>query len=136
LKGVEGKVLLETPGFTEGMKPSVYRSEMLAAKLAPCPSGAVSPDSFRAWEALEAGAIPILDTESPVDGVTEYWRRLFADLPTPAPEIHDWQSLPGYIDDLSGDWPANANRVQAWWARYKRELSIWLKSDLQALGAL
>ena len=31
----------------------------------PCPSGPATPDSFRLWEALEAGCVPIADGYAP-----------------------------------------------------------------------
>ena len=124
-----------TRGFSQGMKPVEYRDAMLRAKIAPCPSGAVSVDSFRVWEALEAGAVPIVDTVSPVDGETTYWGRLFTE-PVPFPVYSGAAFLPSLIDEVLNDWPAVANRVQAFWMRYKRQLSIWLREDLEALGEL
>lgn len=119
-----------TPGFTQGMDPVEYRDCMLAAKIAPAPSGAVSVDSFRVWEALEAGALPVADTVSPADGRTYYWQRLFGEVPFPT--VEDWSqvSWAGLLED----WPASA--VTAWWARQKRTYRDWLIEDLTSLGAL
>lgn len=128
------KLVYPTTGFTQGMAPLEYRNWMLAAKIAPCPSGAVSVDSFRLWEALEAGAIPLADTVSPVDGPTTYWQSLFSDIPFPL--IEDWSTLPDVVTALLQDWRATANRVGAWWMRYKRQLAHWLVEDLRELGAL
>ena len=127
--------IVPTRGFSKGVPPWCYARDMLAAKVAPCPSGAVSVDSFRVWEALEAGAVPIVDTVSPVDGETTYWGRLFSE-PVPFPVYSGAAFLPSLIDEVLNDWPAVANRVQAFWMRYKRQLSIWLREDIEALGAL
>lgn len=123
-----------TEGFTQGSKPEQYTEWMVDTKVAPAPSGAVSVDSFRAFEALESHAIPIADTVSPVDGVTDYWRRVFDNPPFPI--LTDYPSLPGYISEALEQWPANANRIAAWWMRAKRHMAMALKADLQELGAL
>lgn len=126
--------VIPTEGFTQGTSTGEYAANMTRAKVAPAPSGAVSPDSFRFFEALEAHAIPIADDVSPVDGPTGYWRRLFPDAPFPI--LTDYNDLPGYVDDALKDWPANTNRITAWWMRQKRQMSHNLREDLEALRAL
>lgn len=123
-----------TEGFTQGMKPAEYVEVMCAARVAPCPSGAVSPDSFRAWEALEAHCVPIADDISPAYDSRGYWRRLFPDCPFPI--IENYSDLPGYIEDALADYPRNANRIAAWWIAQKRAMALNLREDLQNLGAL
>lgn len=122
-----------TQGFTQGMDPAEYMRCMAAAKVAPCPSGAVSPDSFRFWEALEAHAIPLPDVVSPVDGETDYWWDVAGWL---CIEIKDWADAPGWIDEYLELWPGSANGIVAWWMRQKRRYAHWLREDLEALGAL
>ena len=131
---VEGErfQVTRTQGFTQGMKPADYMAAMQATKVAPCPSGAVSVDSFRAWEALEAHALPVVDAVSPVDGMTDYWGRVFGDAPVPV--VTDWDAVDW--DALLAGWPANGNRVTAWWMRRKREYVSWLREDLETLNAL
>jgi hypothetical protein len=123
-----------TTGFTQGMDPLEYAECMMAAKIAPCPSGAVSPDSFRMFEALESHAIPIADDVSPVYDSQGFWRLLFPDAPFPI--LTSYTDLPGWTEDLLAGWPANANRITAWWMRQKRRYKHWLTEDLTALGAL
>lgn len=123
-----------TSGFTKGLKPEDYRDTMLSTKIAPAPSGAFSPDSFRLYEALEAHCVPIADDISPQYDSAGYWRKLYPDAPFPI--LEDYESLPGYIDDQLKLWPANANRIAAWWMRQKRRFSEWLSEDLSELGAL
>ena len=130
LEGLRGSRVHRTGGFTQGMDPSEYMRCMSKAKLAPCPSGAVSPDSFRVWEALEAGAIPVVDTVSPTDGVTDYWTRVLGEVPFPI--ITDWSQV-SWADRLE-DW--NPQPVIEWYRGYKRRLASWLVEDLEALGAI
>lgn len=128
------KMVQATPGFTKGMDPAEYALWMCAAKVAPAPSGADSPDSFRVYEALEAHAIPIADDISPTYDSAGYWRMLFPDAPFPI--LNTYEQLPGYIEDQLKAWPANANKITAWWMRQKRNMSRWVREDLEALGAL
>ncbi|AHH20836.1 hypothetical protein NONO_c60600 [Nocardia nova SH22a] len=127
------KIVNETAGFTQGMPRYDYAGRMIAARVAPCPSGAVSPESFRVYEALEAHTMPIADDVSPVYSSHGYWTALFPDVPFPT--ITNYASLPGYIDDVLADYPRIANRITAWWIGQKRRLGEWLIRDLEALGA-
>lgn len=123
-----------TAGFTQGMDPVEYVGCMVGAKVAPAPSGAVSPDSFRFWEALEAHAVPIADDISPSYDSAGFWSMLLPDCP--APLLRDYADLSEIIGQVLDDWPAHANHVIAWWMRYKRQMSRWLRDDLTDLGAL
>lgn len=123
-----------TAGFTRGIPPNAYRHMMASTKVAPCPSGAVSPDTFRLYEALEAHAVPIADDISPAYDSRGYWRMLFPDCPFPV--IENYSDLPGYIEDALADYPRNANRIAAWWMKTKRGYAQWLREDLEALGAV
>lgn len=133
LQGIDGRVEA-TAGFTQGMDPAEYVRCMSKAKVAPAPSGAVSCDSFRVYEALEAHTVPIVDTVSPVDGLTDYWTRIFPGY-LPFPTYTNPAELKPLITQTLSD-PAIANRVAAFWMRYKRQLAHWLRSDLEQLGAL
>lgn len=123
-----------TQGFTQGMSGYEYANAMCSAKIAPAPSGAVSPDSFRLYEALEAHTIPIADDISPTHDSAGYWRMVFPDAPFPI--LNTYDQLPGYIEDQLKQWPANANHVTAWWMRQKRTMARWLREDLKQLGAI
>lgn len=123
-----------TEGFTQGIAPAEYARQMCGAKIAPAPSGAVSPDSFRLWEALEAHAIPIADDISPTYDSRGFWDMLLPGAPFPV--LADYENLPGWIDDLLADYPGNANRITAWWIAYKRSIALNLREDLTRLGAL
>lgn len=123
-----------TEAFTRGVPPVQYADLMASAKVAPAPSGAESPDSFRLWEALEAHAVPIADDVSPVYDSRGFWEKLYPGAPFPI--LTDYADLPGYIGDVLKDWPASANRVAAWWIQQKRSMAQWLRDDLETLGAL
>ena len=130
LEGLRDSRIHRTAGFTQGMDPAEYMRCMGLAKIAPCPSGAVSVDSFRVYEALESGALPVVDTVSPVDGLTDYWVRLFTDVPFPV--VTDWSAA--RWSDLIENW--DITETNAWWQAQKRRWTLELKEDLQKLGAL
>jgi hypothetical protein len=120
------KLVKETSGFTQGMDKKRYAEMMCSAKVAPAPSGPVTADNFRLFEALEAHAIPIADDK-------DFWLTVFPDAPFPIVDTYD--QLAGYINDQLDAWPRNANHISAWWMHQKRNLSLWLTQDLDDLGA-
>lgn len=121
----------DTPGFSQGLSPDMYMANMSNAKVAPAPAGPVSADSFRAYEALEAGAVPIFDQIS-LAGDSEYANYLFGSVPFAT--IADYKDLPGYTKDLLKEYPAINNEVQAWWLQTKRNLIWQFVADIEALS--
>lgn len=120
-----------TPGFTQGYEREEYMRWMASARIVPCPSGPAIVDTFRFWEALEAGAIPIADAR--VEGTPEgYWHLLFGGTP-PFPILDDWSRLPAVVDALLEAWPREANRIQAWWQRWRRDLVVRIEEDEDVL---
>lgn len=115
LRNMEGGRLLETHGFGQGMAYDMYLEHMANAKFVPCPSGPVSPDNFRLYEALEAGCIPIGDGG-------DYWSYLFGE-PVPFPVLTDWAKLPEILPSLLNNYQPLANKVFAWWQLYKRRVA-------------
>jgi len=65
LRKMSGGLLVETEGFqAQAITPMEYYRSLASAKIALCPGGAETPDSWRAWDALNAGFIPILDSKT------------------------------------------------------------------------
>jgi len=118
-----------TKGFTQGEKPEVYYNYMSRAKIVPAPSGAVIPDSFRLYEALEAMAIPLADECSPTETLNGYWDWLFMG-DTPFPKIIEWDRLFGLVPELIEDHPRNMHQQTAWWIKWKRDFSIKVLEQL------
>lgn len=119
-----------TKGFTQGYSEEMYFNHMRQTKVAPAPSGVISPDSFRVYEALECGVIPIADDISPSYDSKGYWAMLFPDTPMPILgdddihsilttelENHSWRSL----------------QIFAWWQQQKRKYAYDLVEDLNIL---
>lgn len=103
----------KTAGFAQGLEHIPYYSLMRQAKVVPAPRGNISPDSFRLYEALECGAVPI--PENP-----DFWGHLFTDAPFPV--ISEKDQWPGYIEDALSKYPQLNNMCQSWWMRKKQEL--------------
>lgn len=109
---------LPTRGFTQGESPEDYYKHMSEAKIAPAPSGAVIPDSFRLFEALECMAIPLADENSPTGYKQGYWDWLFGEI-TPFPKINQWDRLFGLVPELLEDYPRNLHEITAWYIQWK-----------------
>lgn len=123
--------VIETPGFIQGLPRDEYLGELAQAWIAPCPSGPATPDTFRLYEALEAGCLPIADATTP-DGWTGYWNFTYGDVPFPV--IDDWSTLPDLMAELLPDIVSRSNRASAWWQQHKRELAYALDSDVVAVS--
>lgn len=120
-----------TEGFAQGMSPSEYFICMARANSVPCPPGNLTQDSFRVYEALEAGAVPLVDRFS-AQGNGDYWDKLFPD--TPLPIYASAQELVSKIE-LAQD-PALRNKVFAWWIAKKMKIRQDLKEKLNINEAM
>lgn len=128
--------LLETDGFTHGVAREIYSLNVFAAKAIPSPSGIESPDSFRVYEALEAGAVPIADDISKQWPEPGYWAKAFNDEPLPFKVLTDYENLEGYICDIVRDYPRMQNTTFAWWQNYKRKMVYKLQEHVNEISGL
>lgn len=117
-------------GFTQGLPPEEYYRRLANAKVAPAPSGPETPDSFRLFEALEAGCVPIADALAPKgEWPKDYWTWFFGEEP-PFPVLTKYEQLTGYVLEAINDWPRIGNKVFAWWQGYKRKLVEQMLLDI------
>jgi hypothetical protein len=124
---------LFTDSFCSGYTHEYYCGMMSRAKIAPCPSGPATPDTFRIWEALECGAIPIVDSRSLREETKGFWPVVLGDHPLPM--IEDWSTLPEVMESVLSDYDRTSRFVMQWWKSYKNNFATWLAQDLLALGA-
>lgn len=112
----------KTPGFTQGLGRDDYYQLLVETQVTPAPSGPVTLDSFRAFESLESGGVPILDLECPVvqDGDL-YWNSVLGEQ-HPCPTVRSWRYASKAVDDVDDNWPLSSNLVFSWWQMYKREV--------------
>ena len=116
-------------GFSLGLEPAVYIENMYNAKVIPCPSGAFTPDTFRFYEALETGCIPIADEVSTLNRNSGYWQMLYGQ-DIPFPTFDDMLILNNKIDHCLTNYTKYANKIFAWWQLYKREFKQDLLNSL------
>lgn len=130
LRPINGKggLLVETDGFAKGLSKEEYLYNMAISKVAPCSPGAVSVDSFRLYEALEAGCIPVADDMSSLQSFrANYWQKLFGDVGFPT--FIDSRHITMLIDQ-SLKHPNMNNKVMAWWINKKHQFKEQLKHQL------
>lgn len=120
---------VSAPGFAQGLEPKEYIEKMAQAKVVPCPAGPHTPDTFRMYEALELGCVPIVDEQTPTHDWSGYFEYLFGQ-PVPFPVLSYYEQLPGYIQDAVVQYPQKNNEVQSWWMRKKFEYRCLLLNQL------
>lgn len=125
-----------TDGFMEGLDHGTYMTNLARTKVALAPSGPQTPESFRLWEALECGAVPIVDQGPLPDELGRavagyprgFWDMLLGYNP-PFPVVDDWAQAPGLAEAILTEYPIANNEVFAWYQRYKRDLRIQMYRD-------
>lgn len=133
-RGLPNGILYETREFGREVLPyPEYLKVMSSSKIVLCPSGPESPDSFRVYEALEAGCIPIVDAFSTKHQAPGFWQYLLGD-DIPFPIVDYWDKLPVVLPQILKEYPENANRVFAWWQMKKREMFHRLTDDVRELS--
>ena len=127
----EGGVIVQSKGYCQGVSIIEYNRLMHRAKIVPCPSGPHSQDSARPWEALECGAIPILDNFSPQRSRPGFWNLVLGTHPLPT--INEWDNVERYIELLTDNWEEQQQEVQRWWRDYKMGISAKFVNQLHRL---
>lgn len=128
-----GGVEIRTRGYCQGVSVEEYYRLLCRAHVVPCPSGPFAPDAARPWEALECGAVPILDDLSPTRKEPGFWKMVLGpDHPLPVTER--WDILPRLISEIKSDWTAINEKCQKWWETYKQDFVTWLGKDITELN--
>lgn len=128
--------LLVTDGFAQGVEQREYLAAYLSAYVAPAPSGPFSVDTFRLYESIEAGCLPIIEPHSPHDPHSRdtpapdgYWDRVYPGHPLPVEE--DWTDIDAVLERVyETPIQPRINQVGSWWQRVKRQTAYQLFDDL------
>jgi len=121
-----GGIVISTNGFAKGIEPNQYMDLLQIAKVLPSPSGPVIPETFRMYEALETGNLPLIPKDD------TYWSRLFNNCPIP--QIEKAKDLNGNIDYFVDTFPLKQNEVFAWWIQEKLKIRRNLIEDIHRLS--
>jgi hypothetical protein len=133
LSGLPNGFLYGSNGFTQGLPHAEYLQKLAEAKIAPCPSGPMNPDSFRVYEALELGCVPIVDSRTVSDRFPMgYWETLFGN-DFPLPQITDWSTIGDVIAQQLALWPENQIKCFGWWVGAKAKMQKIFRADLEEL---
>lgn len=94
-----------------------------ATEFLPCPNGFVHPETYRLYEALECGCIPI------VENAYKYYDRLFPD--NPFIKVDKWIEAKSIIRDW-GDAQIKQRQEECkiWWEKYKIEIQNFVKDKI------
>lgn len=122
-------ILYESKGFTQGLEHEEYFKGLEAAVVAPCPGGPVTPDTFRLYESLELGCIPITD-DIKHNG---YWNIMFKG-GHPIPVMNEYMQLDGYIDDVIRVYPEKNIEIFSWWINTKANFRDNIIQDIKELS--
>ena len=89
----------------------------------PCPNGFFHPETYRLYEALECGCIPI------VENAYNYYDRLFPN--NPFIKIDKWADAKPIIKGWDSD-QIKKKREECihWWIEYKRKLQDFIKNKV------
>jgi hypothetical protein len=131
LRGIGENFVHLTSGWnTPDALPTLkYREIMDDSILVPAPCGWQNLESFRTWEALEAGCIPIVERRPQFD----YFATLCGDYPFPS--VTDWSQA---VDILTKDIAELEDlrlRCSAWWETYKADIRTQIGAELLALSS-
>jgi hypothetical protein len=97
-----------------------YRQILRDSVFVPCCMGNVNLESPRIYEALECGAVPILEKRMSLD----YFRELLGDYPMPS--FVSWKQAARFMLAIKHDRAGQdelLQRCSRWWAGYKRDLT-------------
>lgn len=101
------------------LQTSVYRDLLLNSIFVPCPTGYWNMDSFRLYESLECGCIPIVENK-PIDYFAKFYGK------HPFLTVDSWEQAPEIINELlSNPELLEMKRVECylWWLEYKKQLN-------------
>lgn len=109
--------------------PDEYLSILSDSMFVPCPMGNVNLESFRLYEALDCGAIPIVEKRPFLD----YFSQLFG--PHPLPSVLNWKEAPALIRSLCADPMRLQNKqteIREWWQQFEARVSLQVTSAVNS----
>jgi hypothetical protein len=121
----DGNGAAARPGALGDVDPVAVLADSV---LAPCPSLDRHLETTRIYDALELGAIPVVERRRRID----YFTELLGDHPLPT--VQAWDEAPLVLRRLLADQARLTElheRVMAWWTGHKLELAATLRTDVE-----
>lgn len=119
---------IQTFADPKSLAPEKYRDLLLDSLFVPCPRGGWNLDSFRVYEALECGCIPIVE-KGPLDYFTKFLGE------HPFLTVGSWDEAPALIENALKN-PEQLEKLrnvcQEWWKTYKRNLQHEVAKTVKA----
>jgi hypothetical protein len=130
-RGLEAvEALRAIDGGADGLDPDASVVDILGESIfVPCATDGVHLESHRIYDALELGAIPIVERRRHFD----YFSLLLGDHPVPT--VRSWDEARHLVAALLDDRPALAalqDRVLDWWTATKHSLARAMRHDVKA----
>jgi hypothetical protein len=124
----------------QGLDTASYRALFAYSKFALCPVGQGNLDTFRFYEALEAGCVPVV-VESSEAQPYDYWERMFPHEQDPLPIVKaaTWGACAEQVRELlrsPNDYVALRTRAIAFWHRWKKEWGRQLQEASNFLSSI
>ncbi len=109
-----------------GLAVNLYRELLSDTIFVPCPRGFWNLDSFRVYEALECGCIPIVE-RTPIDYFTQFFGA------HPFLSVSSWEEAAPLIEALLSD-PERLEKKRVecsqWWLSYKEKMKKEMTSAI------
>lgn len=129
MKKVPHYFIHETKQFFDpnALPSNEYRELLLNSIFIPCPRGWANLESFRIYEALECGCIPLVEK-----GEVDYFEKLLGDYPFPS--LSSWDEAPFLIRTLLAN-PMALEELRCkcalWWKEHKKQVKNEIHSKIQ-----
>jgi len=126
LSTIKPSYCYKTKKFNDKIISVNKMNEILSStEFIPCPNGFVHPETYRLYESLECGCIPI------VENAYQYYDRLFPN--NPFIKIEKWIDARPIIEDWE-EVQINKKREECkiWWDQYKSQLQESVKNKINS----
>ena len=126
LSDIKPSFCYKTKEFNEKIMEINEMNKILSStEFIPCPSGFVHPETYRLYESLECGCIPI------VENVYEYYERLFPN--NPFLKIDKWIEAKSLIETWRNTQIKHKREeCKIWWSQYKNQLQEFIKNKINS----
>ena len=126
LSTIKPSYFYKTKKFNDKIMGADEMNEILSSTVfIPCPNGFVHPETYRLYESLECGCIPI------VENTYKYYDRLFPK--NPFLKINKWKEAKTLIEEYGSLQIKNKQEeCKIWWSKYKSQTQEFIKNKVNS----